>query len=172
MLYVRKTVTFSYRAANGKSTKRVVHPYGLGYREGEWYLVGHDVDKDALRQFKVIRMSGKVTTGRGKGRDFTVPSGFDIEQHIEHVPWQYTKGKEEWAEILFHADVAWMVEDNRVPGQEFGWRDDGSGVLKLKVRKSDETHQRLLRLLASYSGQCAILKPAWLKKLNEYAPSV
>jgi len=32
------------------------------------------------------------------------------------------------------------------------------------VRKSDSTHQRLLHYLASYSGQCAILKPTWLRR--------
>ncbi len=159
----RRTVKFNYRAANSRTTtKREVHPYGLGYREGEWYLVGHDVAKQALRQFKIVRTTGKVTLSRGKGRDFHVPVGFDIEQHIEHVPWQYPKGKEEWAEILFDSSVAWMVEDDLRSGQEFDWRDNGDAVLRLKVRKADDTHKRLLGLLASYSGQCAVLKPAWL----------
>ena len=58
-----------------------------------------------------------------------------------------------------------MVEDKLKPGQQFVWREDGSGVLRLKVRKSSDTHQRLLSgLLASYSGQCAVLKPKWLSR--------
>ena len=161
----RRTVKFLYRAANSRATtKREVHPYGLGYREGEWYLVGHDVAKEALRQFKVVRMTGKVTVSRGKERDFVVPAGFDIEQHIEHVPWEYPKGREEWAVILFDKIVAWMVEDDLKPGQKFTWRDNGDGELHLKVHKSDDTHKRLLGLLAKYSGQCAVLKPAWLRR--------
>ncbi len=50
------------------------------------------------------------------------------------------------------------------PGQKFDWRDNGDAVLHLKVRKSQDTHKRLLGLLASYSGQCAVLKPAWLRR--------
>lgn len=161
----RKHVKFKYRpVASGKPAERHVHPYGLGYREGEWYLVGLDLDRDALRQFKVVRIQGAVHVKKGKKPDFRVPAGFDIEQHIERAPWQFQNGKAEWAEILFHPDVAWMVEENRKPGETFETRADGSGVLKLKVHRSDDAHQRLLSFLAGYSGQCAILKPAWLRK--------
>ena len=162
----RRPVKFGYKAVGTKkqASRREVHPYGLGYREGEWYLVGHDVDREALRQFKVVRISGKVSVVKGKGRGFSVPPGFDIEQHIERPPWEFDKGKEEWAEIVFHGDVAWMVEENLKPGQSFTVRDDSSGVLKLKVRKTPETHRRLMTWLAAYSGQCAVLRPAWLRK--------
>ncbi|MHC4165028.1 MAG: helix-turn-helix transcriptional regulator, partial [Planctomycetota bacterium] len=138
--------------------------YGLGYREGEWYLVGEDQQREDLRQFKVVRIEGQVHVNKGRGPDFRVPAGFDIEQHIERAPWQFAGGREEWAQILFHGDVAWMVEENLRPDQKFEARPDGSGVLHLKVRKSDATHQRLLHYLASYSGQCAILKPGWLRR--------
>ncbi len=32
------------------------------------------------------------------------------------------------------------------------------------MRKSARTHQRLLGYLSAYSGQCAVLSPAWLRK--------
>ncbi len=161
----RKQVAFRYRAPNSRrSTQRTLHPYGLGYREGEWYLVGLDQQREDLRQFKVMRIEGAVKVAKGKRPDFDMPAGFDIEEHIDRPPWLYEGGREEWAEILFHPDVAWMVEENRGPDQKFEWRDDDSGVLRLKVRRSDHTHERLLHYLASYSGQCAVLKPAWLRK--------
>jgi proteasome accessory factor B len=135
----RRQVRFKYKKANGRqASERHIHPYGLGYRE--------DVNK------------------KGRGPDFRVPAGFDIEQHIERAPWQFAGGREEWAQIVFHPDVAWMVEENLRPDQKFEARPDGSGVLHLKVRKSAATHQRLLHYLASYSGQCAILKPGWLRR--------
>jgi proteasome accessory factor B len=162
----RRQVRFKYRKADGRQvSERHIHPYGLGYREGEWYLVGEDQQREDLRQFKVVRIEGQVQVNKkGRGPDFRVPPGFDIEQHIERAPWQFTGGREEWAQILFHSDVAWMVEENLRPDQKFEGRPDGSGVLYLKVRKSDTTHQRLLHYLASFSGQCAILKPAWLRR--------
>lgn len=161
----RRAVRFRYRKADSrKVTERSVHPYGLGYREGEWYLVGEDQEKKGLRQFKVVRIQGAVQVKKGRGPAFQVPSGFDIEEHIERPPWEYEGGKPEVAEIRFHGDVAWMVAENLLPGQTFDIRPDGTGVLRLKVRKAPDTHQRLLNYLAAYSGQCAVVSPAWLRK--------
>ena len=161
----KKRVKFRYRALGAKrGTPRIVHPYGLGYREGEWYVVGEDSEKGEVRQYKVLRMESKVEVKKGRGRDFDVPAGFDIEKHTERSPWEFEGGKEEWAKILFHPDVAWMVEESLPPGRKFTQRKDGSGVLHLKVRNSPHTHQKLLSYLGPFSGQCAVLGPAWLRK--------
>jgi predicted DNA-binding transcriptional regulator YafY len=162
----RRGVTFRYRKPNGTAASaRQVHPYGVGYREGEWYVVGLDLARDGLRQFKIVRIEGKVKLNRGKGPDFDVPAGFDIEEHVERPPWEYDDGgKEEWARILFHSDVAWMAEESRKPGTKFEMQPDGSGILHLKVRKSPKTHRRMMHYLASFSGQCAILEPQWLRR--------
>jgi len=161
----RKVVRFKYRKMDSKEvTERIVHPYGLGYRDGEWYLVGEDQARKDLRQFKVMRIQGTVHVRKARGPAFTVPAGFDIEEHMERGPWEYAGGRRETAEILFHEDIAWMVEENLKPDQTFERRADGTGVLKLRVRKSPHTHERLLQFLASFSGQCAIMKPAWLRK--------
>ena len=101
---------------------------------------------------------------KGRGREFDVPARFDIEKHMERGPWEFEGGQEQWAQILFHKDVAFMMEEGLTPGRKFERRSDGSGVLHIKVRKSPQTHQRMLGLLAPYSGQCAVLKPAWLRK--------
>jgi len=161
----RRTVKFRYRKLDGRAvTQREVHPYGLGYREGEWFLVGRDLQRDALRQFKVLRIQGKAQVKKGKGRDFEVPAGFDIEQQIEKPPWEFEAGKEEWAQVYFDADIAWRVAEELKPGQRFEERDDGGGVLHLRVKRSPKTHQRLMVYLAAYSGQCAVIKPAWLRR--------
>jgi proteasome accessory factor B len=161
----RRVARFRYRKADSrKVTERLVHPFGLGYREGEWYLVGEDQEKKALRQFKVVRIQGQVVVKKARGPAFRVPAGFDIEEHIERPPWEYAGGKAEVAEIRFHRDVAWMVAENLLPGQQFDVKPDGSGVLRLKVRRAPDTHQRLLHYLAAYSGQCAVTSPAWLRK--------
>ncbi|MHC4938637.1 MAG: helix-turn-helix transcriptional regulator [Planctomycetota bacterium] len=161
----RRAVKFKYAKPGGRETsQRHVHPYGLGYHEGEWYLVGEDQEKKALRQFKVVRIQGAVGSKKRGGNEFEVPAGFDIEEYVDHAPWQFEGEKTEWAQILFAPEVAWMVAENLRRDQKFEYREDGSGVLHLKVRKSPTTHQRLLHFLSSYSGQCAILKPAWLRR--------
>ncbi|MGH7162145.1 MAG: helix-turn-helix transcriptional regulator [Planctomycetota bacterium] len=161
----RKEVRFRYRRVGERdATVRSVRPYGLGYREGEWYLVGQDTGRKDLRQFKVVRIQGSVQVPKGRARDFEVPAGFDIEEAVDRPPWEYEEGKEEWARVLFHADVAWMAQEALRPGQRFEGRPDGSGVLSLTVRRSPKTHQRLLTWLAAFSGQCAVLQPSWLRR--------
>jgi len=161
----RRVAKFKYKKVEGRDvSQRRIEPYGLGYREGEWYLVGKDLERDALRQFKVVRIQGTVTTKKGPGGEFQVPAGFAIEEHIERAPWEFEGEKTERAEVLFAPDVAWMVEESLGRDQKFERREDGSGVLHLKVKKSPVTHQRLLHYLAAYSGQCAILSPAWLRR--------
>ena len=165
----RREVKFKYakpggRDATPRTTARTVHPYGLGYREGEWYLVGQDLERKALRQFKVVRIQGAVTMKKRGSNEFEVPAGFDIEEYVDHAPWEFEGERTEWAQILFASDIAWMVEENLRRDQKFEYREDGRGVLHLRVKKSPQTHQRLLHFLAGYSGQCAILKPAWLRR--------
>jgi len=160
----RREISFRYRKIEGaETTTRRLHPYGLGYREGEWYLVGRDLERDDMRQFKVVRIQGAVKVKKGRKPEFRLPAGFDIEQFVGRAPWEYAPGRTETAEILFHPDVAWMVQEFRRPDQKFVERDDGSGVLHLKVKKSDRTHAQLMHMLAAYSGQCAVLKPKWLR---------
>lgn len=161
----RREVRFRYRSVSGgETTQRRVHPYGLGYREGEWYLVGKDLVKEDVRQFKFVRIQGALQPVKSRGRAFQIPDEFDIDAYVERPPWEFPSGREEWASILFGPDVAWMVAEHVRPDQRFESRPDGSGVLSLKVRRSEDTHQRLLTFLAGYSGACAILKPAWLRK--------
>lgn len=161
----RREIAFRYKKVGvNAASQRTVQPYGLWYREGEWYVVGLDLDREDVRQFKVVRIQGAVKTKRGRGPDFKVPAGFDIEQYTEREPWEYEAGKKEWAEILFDRDVAFMVRERMRRDHEFVERPDGSGVLRIKVKRSDKTHQQLLHMLGAYSGQCAVLKPKWLRQ--------
>jgi proteasome accessory factor B len=48
----RVRVSFTYR----EGTRRTVEPWGLTSAKGRWYLVGRDVDRDAVRMFKLARI--------------------------------------------------------------------------------------------------------------------
>ena len=69
----RQAVTFTYRAAStGQETRRQVQPWRLLSRDRGWYLLGHDVDRDAARLFRLSRVVGPVRTTGPTGA-FTVP---------------------------------------------------------------------------------------------------
>lgn len=57
-------VEFEYFAAStGERTRRRIEPWGLGQRYGQWYLAGHDLDRDATRVFRLSRIRGSVEAG-------------------------------------------------------------------------------------------------------------
>jgi proteasome accessory factor B len=64
------------------TSTRTVEPYGLFYVSGHWYLVARDVDKDALRNFRISRMTNVVVEQPTRvARDYEVPTGFSLRVH-------------------------------------------------------------------------------------------
>ncbi|WP_163543359.1 helix-turn-helix transcriptional regulator [Occultella kanbiaonis] len=57
----RITVRFTYRAANtGRTKQRTVEPWRLYAKDRGWYLVGHDIERAAEREFRLSRIVGRV----------------------------------------------------------------------------------------------------------------
>jgi proteasome accessory factor B len=81
----RKLVTFRYHSIERDVTaERAVHPYGLLFISGAWYLVAHDPAAGAIRNFRVSRIAGAVVNPlRSQTSDFTVPGDFDLWQRAE-----------------------------------------------------------------------------------------
>lgn len=52
-----------YTGRDGRSSTRRVEPYRLVSRGRRWYLVAHDLDRQAWRTFRVDRMTPKTPTG-------------------------------------------------------------------------------------------------------------
>lgn len=80
----RRVVTFTYRAAStGQVTRRTVQPWRLLSSGRGWYLVGHDVDRDAPRAFRLSRIAGQVRA-TGPTHAFDVPDeDVDISGLVE-----------------------------------------------------------------------------------------
>ena len=76
------------RSPTGAATgARVVAPVGLWFRFGHWYLVAWDLERDAVRTFRVDRIDGDVT--RGEPGSGTVPDGvIDVEAALPDEPWE------------------------------------------------------------------------------------
>jgi predicted DNA-binding transcriptional regulator YafY len=76
----RAVVTFSHR---GRS--RTVEPWGLSSKRGQWYLVGFDRDRQAVRAFRADRIEGDVEVGPPDA--FTAPADFRPDEHVQDRPW-------------------------------------------------------------------------------------
>ncbi|MHB1451024.1 MAG: helix-turn-helix transcriptional regulator [Coriobacteriia bacterium] len=105
----RKTVTFKYTNASGETRDRAVDPYGIFFRDGSWYLVGRDRDREEVRTFAVTRMSTlDVNPARPRTPDFERPADFDIRM-TERLPFQYGATSFS-ARIRFAPETAWRID--------------------------------------------------------------
>ncbi len=71
----RQIVSFTYHSL--KDSFRKIAPYGLGLRRGFWYLVGLDLEKNELRNFKVKRIDVDLNAEKKKDA-FLRPADFNI----------------------------------------------------------------------------------------------
>ena len=106
----QRTVRFGYwsprRARRGE---RVVNPYALRLDDGNWYVIGHDLDRKTIRTFRVSRIQGDIRFATRRERDFRVPSDFDVEEHRVPRPWQIGEPVAT-ARIAVSGDTAWWIE--------------------------------------------------------------
>ena len=67
-------VHLRYRSAQGDASERDFDPYGLGFRRGAWYAVGHCHLRRGVRAFRVDR----IVDVRASTQRFARPTGFDV----------------------------------------------------------------------------------------------
>jgi proteasome accessory factor C len=80
-MHAQHPVSFSYLAGStGKEQERLVEPWGLGSRFGQWYLVGHDRDRGDKRYFRLSRLTSAVTVLDKES--FTPPAGFNVRAEL------------------------------------------------------------------------------------------
>lgn len=80
-MHAQHPVSFRYLAGStGKEEERLVEPWGLGSRFGQWYLVAHDRAREDKRFFRLSRVTSAVTILE-KER-FTPPSDFNVRAEL------------------------------------------------------------------------------------------
>ena len=106
----QRTVKFDYWSiSRDHLSERTLNPYALIPDNGLWYVVGHDLDRDDIRTFRVSRIRGEIKFATRRERDFRVPAEFDIEQYRGRPPWQIGDLVGE-ARIEVRGDTAWWVQ--------------------------------------------------------------
>ncbi|MFB9775178.1 helix-turn-helix transcriptional regulator [Brevibacterium otitidis] len=83
----RLPVRFSYRKTSGETATRTLEPYALLTRGNRVYLMGRDVDRDAVRTFRLSRIMGRIRKApRRTAGDYEIPAGFDAAAHFNPAP--------------------------------------------------------------------------------------
>ncbi len=105
----QRTIQFRYWSpARERETERRVNPYALRLDEGVWYIVGHDLDRDAIRTFRVSRIRSDIRFATRRERDFRLPADFNVDAHRVPRPWQIGENVG-MARIGVQGDTAWWV---------------------------------------------------------------
>src|SRR5579884_3665540 len=118
----QRTVRFVYWSiSRDEESERTLNPYALLSDNGLWYVVGHDLDREEIRTFRVSRIRGDIKFATRRERDFRAPADFDVELYRGRPPWQIgdAVGK---ARIEVRGDTAWWVR--RVFGSTGRLEDD------------------------------------------------
>ncbi|MCA9320472.1 MAG: WYL domain-containing protein [Planctomycetes bacterium] len=95
-VFGRRRIRFGYAGRkDAKPLKRHVEPYGLGVSDGEWYVVGRDLERDAVRMFKLARIAKTVTFSGASdsGPEFEIPQDFRISERLHRNAWEFGEGE-------------------------------------------------------------------------------
>jgi proteasome accessory factor BC len=106
----RKTIEFTYYTMERDETeKRKVDPYHLVFRSGQFYLIGHSHERDAVRVFRLSRIQGKVGYASKAEHDFSPPENFDRRDYGQRADWQLGEIRGT-AKIFVRDRIAWLIE--------------------------------------------------------------
>jgi proteasome accessory factor C len=145
----RAPAKFRYR-----SEPRLVVPLGLRFRFGHWYLVAWDLDRTAVRTFRVDRVEGEVDRGEPGGAD--VPEDVDIEAALPEEPWQAEGDDLVVLRVRVDALESRRVVDEVGLDKLVRRHDDGSVELALAVSSFSSIRSWMLGLL----DHVVIVEPA------------
>ena len=133
----RRPVELAYTSGDGRTTERVVEPYGLVEKAGRWYLVGACRLRGEYRTFRLDR----IERMRVLDETFRPDESFDYrafaEESLSHRPAKWTIAVE------FRADYKEVAK--RVPSYLGPLTETGSGVrLECPAEDLDETARYLV----------------------------
>jgi predicted DNA-binding transcriptional regulator YafY len=118
----RRRIRTEYRTHAGERSRRALSPHGLVFHAGRWYLAAFDHLRDALRTFRVDRMSSIAVLREAA---VAAPEGFDAVEHVSaslaQVPWGY--------EVEVVLDLSLDEAKRRLPRTLATLTETGEGTL-------------------------------------------
>lgn len=156
----RQALRFTYRGM-----ARVVDPWHLAFRRGQWYLTGRDHAQDSERMFRLDRVDGDIDPV-GQAGAFLRPAHRAGEAP---PPWRLGDEPEVVAEVDVDAIQAHFVEAAVGSEAITARRPDGSVRVRLAVTNRDGFRSFVLGLLdhAEVVGPPALRADleSWLERL-------
>jgi predicted DNA-binding transcriptional regulator YafY len=160
----RRRVEFRYHTVDANRTeRRRISPYGLGLQGGNWYLVGFDEARGALRNFRLDRIRGKVAVVDKRDGSYEVPADFDVSRHLGREEFEIDQGPEVQVTVELDDVATWLMERRRQGVGTLERLSDGRGLFRVGVR----SEEGLYRWLAEFGQHARIVEPARLARAYE-----
>ena len=153
----QREVAFHYRKpGETRGTPRRVRPYHLANRQNLWYLVGHDVDRDALRTFALPRIADVVVSAK----TFRRPADFSPEKFFALALGVMGGTGDYRVVIRFRAAVADRIREREWhESQELRPLPDGGLELALRLGALEEVGPWIL----GWGADAEVLSPPELR---------
>ena len=152
-------VSFDYQKPSGpRAEHRRVQPYHLANRENAWYLVGFDLERNALRNFALARMKSLVVSDR----TFERPADFSPEKHFGKAFGAFVGTGDYRVVVRFDATAAVQLRERFWhESQETTERPDGGLDFTVQLGGLDE----ILRWILGWGAHAEVIAPNELREM-------
>ena len=159
----RHEISFHYLKLDAdKAELRRVRPYHLGEVDGAWYLIGHDLERGALRTFTLPRL----TRLNVLASQFDRPADFDGRQHLRKSfgIWHQSGGQVQLVRVRLKDYAARLAQERRWhPTQEIEVLDAKGN--KVEVRFEAGALEEVVRWVLSFGSKAEVVGPPELRQM-------
>ena len=157
----KRQITFDYFTGDGRSEKRIVHPWKLIFRGQSWYLYGWCTTRKAERFFKLTRMRNLIMTSKEANISINIADSKPAQTPEYSAPLIQIKTK------ITQEKVSYLMDSficSEIKAQKNGW---------VNVTFTAPDTPWLCEILLSFGPQIKIQSPSRLKnKIAEMAEKV
>ena len=157
----KRQISFDYFTGDGRSEKRIVHPWKLVFRGQSWYLQGWCTSRKAERFFKLTRMRNLTMTSKDADISIDIAASETRPGPEYSAPLIQIKAKitEEKISYLMDSFICTEIKPQK------------KGYVNVTFTAPDTPW--LCEILLSFGDQIKILSPAKLKsKISETAEKI
>ncbi|GEE02864.1 hypothetical protein nbrc107696_33100 [Gordonia spumicola] len=148
----RQSVTFTHRTPTGRNARRL-EPWGVIGNRGRWYVIGHDLDRDATRTFRLSRVDDvAVASDRGQVH---VPTDVDLNALVDAAVSGANGGSGAVATVWLAADRGHLLRRMATRTVASDLDGDRGDVVDIEIR----SRSALVRAVLEAGADAVVLTP-------------
>lgn len=132
----KRKIAFQYLSESLDVQNRKVAPYAVASKYGHWYLYGEDLDKSALRSFRLDRITNDIQE-EGRADSYEIPSDFQLRSHL-------TGSEEGFTALIYLRSGRALNLRARAKALQKDKKIDGWDLVELNFRDRERLIEELL----------------------------